>query len=65
MTEDKFTARSLKEQTVQLVINWINLGYSRESCIRMTIAEGFGENYAVSVVDRAFDRISEGYNQNA
>jgi len=59
---DSFTERQMREATVQLIFNWINLGYTREQIVRMTIAQGFGENYAISVTDDAFARLAEDYN---
>lgn len=60
---DSFTERTMREATVQLIFNWINLGYTREQIIRMTIAQGFGEKYAISVTDDAFGRLAEEYNE--
>lgn len=51
-----------EEQTIQTVFNWINLGYSRESCIKMTIAQGYSKKFAVKVISEAFDRLAEEYN---
>lgn len=56
-----FDERSLREQTIKVALNLINMGYRRETIIRMIIAEGFGENYATSVTDEAFARMSENY----
>ena len=60
---DAFTERQLREKTIQLVFNWINLGYTRDQIIRMVIAEGFGENYATSVTNEAFDQLTAMYNE--
>lgn len=59
---ETFDQRSLREQVEQLAFQWINLGYTREQIIRMTIAQGFGEKYAITVVDGAFERLAEEYN---
>ena len=60
---DAFTERQLREKVAQLVFNWINLGYTRDTIIRMVIAEGFGENYATSVTNDAFEELTAMYNE--
>ena len=50
-----------EEQVIQIIFNWINLGYRRESCIKMTIAEGYSKKFTTKVVDEAFERLSEQY----
>lgn len=50
-----------ERQVAELIFNWINLGYNRESCIRMTEAQGFSHRFAIKVVDETFAQMSENY----
>ena len=54
-----------EEEVIQIIFNWINLGYRRESCIKMMIAEGYSKKFAIKVVDEAFERLAELYNDLA
>lgn len=60
---DAFTERQLREKTIQLVFNWINLGHTRDTIIRMVIAEGFGHKYAESVTNDAFEQLTAMYSE--
>lgn len=53
-----------KEEAIQTIFNWINLGYRRYSCIRMMIADGYSPKVATALVDEAFERLAELYNAN-
>ena len=54
-----------EEEVIQIIFNWINLGYRRESCVKMTIAQGYSKKFAIKVVDEAFERLCELYNDLA
>lgn len=50
-----------EERVIQIIFNWINLGYTRESCIRMLKTQGYNKKQIIKVVNEAFSRLSEAY----
>lgn len=48
-----------EQQVLVKVVAWVNLGYSREECIRFLKSEGYSESFAVEMTDKAFTLLYE------
>lgn len=57
--DDNIIGASMRAGLLMRIINWLSLGYLRETCIRFVVAEGYSESYAVDVVDQAISMSNE------
>ena len=54
-----------EELVIHNVLNMIDMGWSRESCIHFALYEGYSLESAIKITDEAFARLSEGYEKLA